>query len=242
MHGLDGRTILVTGASGGIGGEIVRQLRAVGADVLASGPDLESLEAIVSATGARACPFDVTSEDEVRSAIEGTGLYGVVNCAGWGGVVSPLTEADAGTFDRLMDINARGTLTVTKYASQEMIRLGGGGAIVNVSSQAARVALTGHGSYGASKAAVDALTRVAALELGMHGIRVNSVSPTVVMTAMSADYWGRGDIGVPFLEMMPLRRWATEKEIAAPIVFLLGDGAAMITGACLPIDGGYTCR
>ena len=75
-----------------------------------------------------------------------------------------------------------------------------------------------------------------------NGIRVNSVNPTVVMTEMSAFYWGRPEIGGPFLEQMPLGRWATEDEIAAPIVFLLSDGASMISGVSLPIDGGYTCR
>ena len=123
-----------------------------------------------------------------------------------------------------------------------MIRLGKGGSIVNVSSQAVLVALHGHISYGSSKAALDNITRVSALELGRYNIRVNSVNPTVVMTAMSALYWGREDIGGPFLEAMPLGRWATEDEIAAPIVFLLSDAASMITGVSLPIDGGYTSR
>jgi NAD(P)-dependent dehydrogenase (short-subunit alcohol dehydrogenase family) len=86
---------------------------------------------------------------------------------------------------------------------------------------------------------LDNITRVSALELGKYGIRVNSVNPTVVMTAMSASYWGRPDIGKPYLEKMPLGRWATEDEIAAPIVFLLGNGASMITGVSLPIDGGF---
>ena len=70
--------------------------------------------------------------------------------------------------------------------------------------------------------------------------RVNSVNPTVVMTEMSAFYWGRPEIGEPFLRAMPLGRWATEDEIAAPIVFLLGDGASMISGVTLPVDGGFT--
>ena len=121
-----------------------------------------------------------------------------------------------------------------------MIRLGKGGSIVNVSSQASLVALKGHISYGASKGALDNITRVSALELGPHGIRVNGVHPTVVMTPMSAWYWGRDDIGKPFLDTMPLGRWATEDDIAGPIVFLLSDDAAMISGAALPIDGGYT--
>ena len=123
-----------------------------------------------------------------------------------------------------------------------MIRLGQGGAIVNVSSQASLVALNGHISYGSSKAALDNITRVSALELGQYGIRVNSVNPTVVMTPMSAFYWGLPEIEKPFLEAMPLGRWATEDDIAGPIAFLLSDEASMISGVSLPIDGGYTAR
>ena len=102
-------------------------------------------------------------------------------------------------FDKVMRINTRSALLVTKHASRSMVRLGRGGAIVNVSSQAALVALPGHISYGSSKAALDNITRVSALELGPYGIRVNSVNPTVVMTPMSAGYWGQPEIAGPFL-------------------------------------------
>jgi L-xylulose reductase len=242
MTDLDGRTILVTGASGGIGGETVRQLVAAGADVVASGRSQEALDRLASETGARTLAFDLTSEESVRDALEGLDLYGVVNCGGFGGEIATPMETDISVFDRVMAINARGALLVTKYASRSMVRLGRGGSIVNVSSQASLVALSGHISYGSSKAALDNITRVSALELGGYGIRVNSVNPTVVMTPMSAWYWGRPEIEGPFLEAMPLGRWATEAEIAAPIVFLLGDGASMISGVCLPIDGGYSSR
>ncbi|WP_423126258.1 SDR family oxidoreductase [Kocuria palustris] len=195
-----GRTVLVTGASGGIGGATVRRLRKEGATVLAAGRDEEALAALAEETGARPLPFELTEEDSIRTAIEGRDLDGVVNCGGWGG------------------------------------------AIVNVSSQASLVGLAGHIAYGSSKAAMDNITRVSALELGEHSIRVNSVNPTVVMTPMSAWYWGRPEIEGPLLEQMPLGRWATEDEIAGPIVFLLSSDAALISGVCLPIDGGYTSR
>lgn len=239
---MSGRTILVTGASGGIGGATVRQLVAAGAEVIASGRSMEGLDSLAAETGARPLPFDLESEESIRGAIEGLDLYGVVNCGGWGGEIASPMDTDISVFDKVISINARGTLLVTKYASREMIRLDRGGAIVNVSSQASLVALPGHISYGSSKAAVDNITRVSALELGKHGIRVNSVNPTVVMTPMSAWYWGRPDIEGPFLDQMPLGRWATEDDIAAPIVFLLGDGASMISGVSLPVDGGYTSR
>jgi len=145
-------------------------------------------------------------------------------------------------FDKVISVNARGALLVIKYAARSLIRLGTGGSVVNVSSQASLVALAGHESYGSSKAALDNITRVSALELGRYGIRVNSVNPTVVMTPMSAWYRGRPHIEGPFLDQMPLGRWATEKDIAGPIVFLLSDDAAMISGVSLAIDGGYSIR
>lgn len=242
MTDFDGRTVLVTGASGGIGGETVRQLAAAGADVVASGRSVEALEALAAETGARVLPFDVGSEDSVRDALDGLDVYGVVNCGGFGGEIATPMDTDISVFDEVIRVNARGALLVTKYTSRSMVRLGRGGSIVNVSSQASLVALPGHISYGSSKAALDNITRVSALELGRYGIRVNSVNPTVVMTPMSASYWGQDEIQGPFLEQMPLGRWATEAEIAAPIVFLLGDGASMITGVSLPVDGGYTSR
>jgi L-xylulose reductase len=238
----NGRPVLVTGASGGIGGETVRQLVRAGADVIGAGRSPGALDALAAETGARTLAFDVASEDSVREALDGLDVYGVVNCAGYGGEIATPMDTDIAVFDKVITINTRGALLVTKYTSRSMVRLGRGGAIVNVSSQASLVALSGHISYGSSKAALDNITRVSALELGKYNIRVNSVNPTVVMTPMSAWYWGRDDIQGPFLEQMPLGRWATEAEIAGPIVFLLSDGASMISGVSLAIDGGYSIR
>ncbi|WP_440708944.1 SDR family oxidoreductase [Herbiconiux sp. YIM B11900] len=239
---LNGRVVVVTGGGGGIGSEIVAQLVRSGAEVIAAGRTEEELDGVRSAHGVRGLVFDVSDEDGVEAALAGLDLYGLVNCAGFGGLVAPFVDAGADMFDRVMSVNARGTFLATKYAARSMIRVGRGGSIVNISSQAGLVALQGHASYAASKAAVDGMTRVAALELGPHGIRVNSVNPTVVMTPMSASYWGQPEIEQPFLAAMPLGRWATEADIAAPVVFLLGDGARMITGVSLPVDGGYTAR
>jgi NAD(P)-dependent dehydrogenase (short-subunit alcohol dehydrogenase family) len=240
MANYDKGPIVVTGASGGIGGATVRLLVSEGAQVIASGRDEGKLKALADETGCRTLAFDLTSEESIRDAIGDLDLWGVVNCGGFGGEIATPMDTDIDVFDKVIAINARGALLVTKYASRSMIRLGNGGAIVNVSSQASLVALKGHISYGSSKAALDNITRVSAMELGPHGIRVNGVHPTVVMTEMSAFYWGRPDIGEPFLRQMPLGRWATEAEIAAPIAFLLSDGASMITGVSLPIDGGFT--
>ena len=240
MARFDKGPILVTGASGGIGGATVRQLCEAGADVIASGRKKEVLKLLSQDTGCRTLVFDLEDEESICEALDGVDLYGVVNCGGFGGEIATPMETDISIFDKVITINARGALLVTKYASQSMLRLGKGGAIVNVSSQASLVGLKGHISYGSSKAALDNITRVSALELGQYGIRVNSVNPSVVMTPMSAWYWDRPDVRDPFLKTMPLGRWATEDEIAAPIVFLLSDGASMISGVTLPIDGGFT--
>lgn len=242
MSEFEGRPILVTGAGGGIGGATVRQLVAKGADVIAAGRTSESIAAIALETGCRSVVFDLESEESIKSAVDGLDLWGVVNCAGYGGEIASPQDTDIDVFDKVIAINARGPLLVIKYAARTLIRLGKGGSIVNVSSQAGLVALTSHVSYGSSKAALDNITRVSALELGQYGVRVNSVNPTVVMTDMSNFYWGRDDIGKPFLEQMPLGRWATEDDVAGPIVFLLSDASAMISGVSLPIDGGYTSR
>jgi L-xylulose reductase len=242
MADFTGRAVLVTGASGGIGAATVRRLVDQGATVYAGGRNAEELAKLAEDTGARPVPFDLTSEDEIRAAVSGLDLWGVVNCGGFGGEIATPQDTDIAVFDKVISINARGSLLVIKHVTPGMIDRGHGGSIVNVSSQASLVALSGHISYGSSKAALDNITRVSALELGKHNIRVNSVNPTVVMTEMSAFYWGRPDVGPAFLEQMPLGRWATEDEIAAPISFLLSDDASMITGISLPIDGGYTCR
>jgi NAD(P)-dependent dehydrogenase (short-subunit alcohol dehydrogenase family) len=242
MADFTGRKVLVTGASGGIGAATVRRLVGQGATVYAGGQDAAKLSKLADETGAEPVSFDLTSEDEIRTAVSGLDLWGVVNCGGFGGEIATPQETDIAVFDKVISINARGSLLVIKHATPGMIAGGRGGSIVNVSSQASLVALSGHISYGSSKAALDNITRVSALELGRYNIRVNSVNPTVVMTEMSAYYWGRPDVGPPFLEQMPLGRWATEDEIAAPISFLLSDDASMITGVSLPIDGGYSCR
>jgi L-xylulose reductase len=242
MTDFNGRPILVTGATGGIGGATVRKLVSRGATVIAAGRNANDLEVMAQEPGVQMATFDLTSEDSVRAALADLDVWGAVNCGGWGGEIATPQDTDIDVFDRVMSINARGALLVTKYVARTMIKAGKGGSIVNVSSQASLVALSGHISYGSSKAALDNITRVSALELGQYGIRVNSVNPTVVMTEMSAFYWGRPDIGGPFLEQMPLGRWATEDDIAGPIAFLLSDDAAMISGVSLPIDGGYTSR
>jgi len=114
-----------------------------------------------------------------------------------------------------------------------------GGSIVNVSSQASQVGLVDHTSYCASKAAQDALTRCMAVELGKHGIRTNSVNPTVVLTDMGRLAWSDPVKAGPMLSRIPTGRFAEVDDVVSVVLFLLSDNAAMVNGSALPVDGGF---
>lgn len=113
------------------------------------------------------------------------------------------------------------------------------GAIVNISSQASMVGLQDHAAYCASKGALDQLTRVMALELGPHHIRVNAVNPTVTLTPMGAMAWSDPAKRDPMLNRIPLHRFATPEDVAHAVVWLLSEKAGMVSGVTLPVDGGF---
>ncbi|CAG2105147.1 unnamed protein product [Medioppia subpectinata] len=118
---------------------------------------------------------------------------------------------------------------------------GKGGSIVNLSSVAGMIGIKDHLVYGATKAALDNMTKVWALELGPHNIRVNSVNPTVTLTEMGEVGWSDPAVRDPWLAQHPLRRFCQPHDVAHTVLYLLSDKSDMITGAILPIDGGLTC-
>lgn len=122
-----------------------------------------------------------------------------------------------------------------------MIRAGKGGRIINLASQAGSVAIDGHVAYCASKFGIIGVTKTLALEWGRHGITVNSISPTVVLTELGRKAW-EGPKGDAMKAQIPAGRFAEPEEIAAAAVFLASDAAAMINGADLLVDGGYTVK
>ncbi|MBC8726005.1 SDR family oxidoreductase [Paraburkholderia sp. 31.1] len=237
-----GRSILVTGASSGIGRATVEALCASGASVVAAARNVNELARLAEETGCEPLRLDISDEaviDEVMASL--APFDGLVNCAGIA-LLERAVETTAASFDRVMAVNARGAVLVAKHVARGMLDAGRAGSIVNVSSQAALVALDDHLSYSASKAALDAVTRALCIELGPYGIRVNSVNPTVTLTPMAVLAWSDPVKRDPALQAIPLRRFAESAEVAAPILFLLSDAASMICGVCLPIDGGYTAR
>ncbi|MFM0501267.1 SDR family oxidoreductase [Paraburkholderia caffeinilytica] len=237
-----GRSILVTGASSGIGRATVEALCASGASVVAAARNVNELARLAEETGCEPLMLDVSDEAAIDEALGSLEAFdGLVNCAGIA-LLERAVDTTGASFDRVMGVNARGAVLVAKHVARGMIDAKRAGSIVNVSSQAALVALDDHLSYSASKAALDAVTRALCIELGPYGIRVNSVNPTVTLTPMAVQAWSDPAKRDPALMAIPLRRFAESAEVAAPIMFLLSDAASMISGVCLPIDGGYTAR
>ena len=236
-----GQRILVTGASSGIGWEVAQQLLNSGAEVYAMGRDAAALEKL-AAQGCQPLRVDVADHQTLAAVLADLPvMHGLVNCAGIS-ILESATEVSAAAFDQVMAVNVRAAAMIAGAVAKKMIAEGVRGSVVNVSSQASLVALDDHLSYCASKGAMDAMTRVQCGEWGRHGIRVNSVNPTVTLTPMAQMAWGEPSKRDPALAAIPLGRFAETAEVAAPILFLLSSAASMISGVSLPIDGGYTSR
>lgn len=236
---LTGKTALVTGAGKGIGRDIAVHLTECGASVVAvsrTSADLESLKAQI---GCRTIAADLADADQARRAAEDAGSVELlVNNAGVSRPQSFL-QTTVAAFDETVHVNVRAALIVTQIVAADLIARGVGGAIVNVSSTASTRALPDHTAYCVSKGALDQMTRMMALELGPHGIRVNSVNPTVTLTPMGEMAWGDPKKSEPMRARIPLGRFAVPREVSAAIAFLLSEQAAMIHGAFLPVDGGF---
>jgi L-xylulose reductase len=154
-------------------------------------------------------------------------------------ILQPFLGTTPEAWDATMAVNLRAIVIVSQVIAAQMIRRGITGSIVNVSSMAAFQALRDHAAYCASKAGLDQLTKVMAVELGEYGIRVNSVNPTVVMTEMGKRAWSDPVKGGPMLQRIPLNRFAECNDIASVICFLLSDAAGMLNALSLQIDGGF---
>ncbi|MBS82311.1 SDR family oxidoreductase [Variovorax sp.] len=235
-----GRRALVTGASSGIGRAVAVRIAQAGAQVTAVGRQEAALQKLQEETGCNPLVLDVADPQALDQAFAELPAFDlVVNCAGIA-LLEPALELQAWSFDAVMAVNARAAALVAARCGKTMAAAGVRGSIVNVSSQAALVALDDHLCYCASKAALDAITRSLCLELGPHGIRVNSVNPTVTLTPMAEQAWADPAKSAAAIAGIPLGRFARVEEVVAPILFLLSEGASMISGASLPVDGGYT--
>ena len=247
---LTGRRAVVTGAGKGIGRSICLELAHAGADVFAvsrTQSDLDSLGEELAPTGVRygCCVVDLRGKETAEYvAAEAEAALGapdvLVNNAGVADN-APATEVTEEQWDTTLDVNAKGAFFMSQALGGRMIE-SGWGRIVNVSSQAGLIALEEHAAYGASKGAMNMLTKVLAVEWGQYGVTVNAVAPTVILTPMGEAFWNEPSRREPMLEKIPLGRFGVPTEVASVVAFLASDHAALINGAIIPIDGGYTAR
>lgn len=242
---LTGKVALVTGGASGIGAAISAAFVAKGARVAVLDINADVAAAKAAELGANARPFvcDVSNPQSVDAAVAAVlaafgGIDIAVNSAG---VVflAPAEALSLDHWDKTIDINLKGSFLVTQAVGKAMIAAGKGGKIVNLASQAGTVAIEEHVAYCASKFGVIGMSKTFAAEWGKYGIRVNTISPTIVLTELGKKAWA-GEKGEAARKRIPAGRFAFPEEIAAAAVFLASAGADMINGADLLVDGGYT--
>lgn len=253
---LKDKVIIVTGAATGIGRGTALELGALGAKVVVStGSNVQGGEDTAKAirdSGGEAffIRCDVSKEDEVENLVAQTvQKYGRLDCAfnnagiGPDGVrigFGPLTELGEDVWDRIMEVNSKGVFLCLKHEIRQMLSQGGGGAIVNTASVGGLRMAPDFGAYGPSKAAVVALTRVAALENAKAGIRVNAVCPgptlgtELMNNSMTSGGAAAGDDGPP----IPMGKMGTIDDVAHAVVWLCSDMSGHVTGHTLSVDGG----
>ncbi|OGO53825.1 MAG: 3-oxoacyl-ACP reductase [Chloroflexi bacterium RBG_16_72_14] len=245
---LGGQVALVTGAGRGIGRDLVRALAACGAVVLAGVRDPAAADTAWTASdGGRveAIRLDVTDVPGLRAAVDAAVLaHGridiLVNNAGLGGNHDALDVSEA-DWDEMMAVNLRGVFFASQAVGRHMVERGYG-RIVNVSSQAGLVGIRRHAVYSASKGGVNLLTKVLALEWAPHGVTVNAIAPTWIYTPGTAERLDDPAFLAEVLARIPIGRVGTTADVAAAVVFLSSRASGLVTGAILPVDGGWTAQ
>jgi L-xylulose reductase len=233
-----GKTVLVTGAGKGIGRTTAQLMAQRGARVIALSRAAADLKTLKDETGCETLCADLADAAaalEAARAAQPVDL--LVNCAGTV-ELQPFLDTTVEAFDRTIAVNLRAAMIISQQCARSMIERGVKGAIVNVSSVSAQIGFPLHAAYCASKSGLDGLTRVMAIELGEHGIRVNAVNPTVTMTPMGEKAWSDPAKAGPVLARIPLHRFVQPLEVATTIAYLLSDEASMVNGASLIVDGG----
>ena len=251
MGRVEGRIVLVAGAGGGIGSAGAEGLAREGAAVVCTDIDAAAAEAVaarIRAAGGRASAFalDVRDraavDDAVTAAVRTFGRLDVlVDCAGvsHGG---NFLDLDHGEWERVVAVNLTGMFHLGQVAARQMVRQGGGGSIINVTSQLAEVARPERAAYVASKGGGRSLTHAMALDLAPHGIRVNAIAPGPTLTGLTRASYADPERRRATIAQIPLGRLGDPQDLVGAILFLASDESRWMTGSTLTVDGGYNAQ
>jgi len=245
---LDGKSILVTGASSGLGRSFALTLARAGANVAIAARRLEKLEELaaeIEGLGRKAATIqlDVTDAGNIKLAVEQTAaalgsLDILINNSGIA-PAAPAIDLDEGEWDRCMDTNLKGAWLMAQESARKMIEGGKGGVIVNIASILSVRVQKGTAPYAISKAGLLQMTKALALEWARYGIRVNALAPGYIETDISRDFL-QSDGGQRMMKSIPQRRFGQAKDLDGALLFLTGDASQYVTGVFLPVDGGHT--
>lgn len=250
---LQGRSILITGASGAMGSEAAKGLGAVGANVTIAGGNAEALAELAAtpelAGHCAVAPIRPDSPEEaaaiVQAAVDAFGrLDGMLVASGMN-IAKPTVDMSLAEWERVMDANVRGSWLMSQAAGRVLLEQGGGGSIVLVSSTRGKLGHpAGYSAYCPSKAAVDLLAKTLATEWGPQQIRVNAIAPTVFRSELTAWMYEDDERGRTAREAMfariPLKRFAEPEDFVGALIYLLSDASTFLTGQVVYLDGGYT--
>lgn len=239
----EGKRVLITGASRGIGQALARGFAAAGADLIITAREIASLsetEEAIRQTGRRAelVAFDQSDTGQIRKALSGLPPIDVlVNNAGVE-EVRPALDVDEALWTKIVDTNLKGAFFVAQAAASGMAAAGGG-AIINLASLTSFVGVPTAVPYGASKTGILGMTRALATEWGPQGIRVNAIAPGYFRTAMTEVFYQDEAWVERMTKAVPLGRLGALDDLTGAAIFLASPAASYITGQCLAIDGGY---
>ena len=242
---LDGKTALVTGASSGIGLGCAVACAQAGAQVFALARSSEKLEMLAAEARAdgldiTAIPLDITDIQALKEFLESRPAFDVVvNSAGMARHGSAL-EAQPDDFDAVVDVNLKSAYFLASFSAQRMIAQNVAGSIITISSQMAHVGGIDRSVYCATKSGVEGFTKAMAIEWGPHKVRINTICPTFIRTALTEATFNQPERIKWIEEKIKLGRVGQVQDIMGAVVFMASDAAALITGTSLLVDGGWT--
>lgn len=235
----EGKSVIITGAGKGIGRACAELMHERNASVIAIGRTKADLDTLEQKLACQTVCADLSDTGELRRAMSEAGQADfLVNCAGIN-ILQSMLEVTDEAYEQIMNTNLRAALMASQAFARARIEAGGGGAILNVSSIAAHRGFGNHLCYAASKAGLEAATRVMAAELGPYGIRVNALAPTITMTELAAEAWSDPESSEPMMVRHPQGRFAEVEDVARSIAAVLSDDFPMTTGAVFRVDGGF---